>query len=62
MRDLGLNERLISDFGPIGTLKNLIPSMLNLSLENNLLVSWGQVLQLGTELPNLKQLNLSYNR
>jgi hypothetical protein len=60
--ELGINESLVSDFGPIGNLKPLIRMVTNLSLENNLLCNWEQVVQLGIELPQLEQLNLSYNK
>jgi len=36
--------------------------MRNLSLENNLLSSWEQIVHLGTELPKLETLCLSYNK
>ena len=60
--DLGLTNQAIQDFGSIGSLGALTRSVTMLALEDNLLVSWEQVVHLGYELPNLEQLELSYNK
>lgn len=62
VQEMSVNDRIIRDFGKIGSLRALGKNMVNLSLESNLLISWEQVIHLGTELPNLQTLNISYNR
>ena len=61
MTDLSINDLLVRDFGEINTLRPLISNVTNLSLENNLLCNWEQIVHIGTEFPNLTQLNISYN-
>ena len=61
MDEQSINDCLVKDFGPIGTLRPLIRNVWHLSLESNLLCNWEQIITLGKELPALKKLNLSYN-
>lgn len=49
LKEFGLNDKKVLNFGPIGTLKQLIPNMVNLSLENNLFYDWQQIIHLGSE-------------
>lgn len=52
----------ISDLGDQGYLNRLLPNLQILSLEKNLLFSWHQIFQIGVELKNLKELQISSNR
>lgn len=60
--ELCLSEQRVANFGALGTLSNIISSLQNLTLENNLLHNWSQILILGTELKRLQTLSVSYNR
>lgn len=52
----------ISDLGPPGTLRDLIPSTMYLHLDKNLLYSWDQFFQITRELRYLSTLTLTGNR
>jgi Leucine-rich repeat (LRR) protein len=59
--EICLSSLRIQDFGALGGLGNIVPNVRHLTLENNLLHNWSQVLVLGTELPRLESLSVSYN-
>lgn len=59
--ELCLSEQRVASFGALGTLNNIISSLKALTLENNLLHNWSQILILGTELKRLESLSVSYN-
>lgn len=52
----------ISDFGPNGTIQELITSTMYLYLDKNLLHSWDQYFQITKELPYLNTLTLTGNK
>lgn len=59
--EICLSSLRIQDFGALGGLGNIVPNVRHLTLEDNLLHNWSQVLVLGTELPKLESLSVSYN-
>lgn len=59
--ELCLSSQKISNFGGIGGVGKIVSNLKNLTLENNLLHNWSQILVLGTELPRLESLSISYN-
>ena len=61
LKELSLPGCNISDIGPDGSLKQLVPNLLILSLEDNLLYDWNQVYLIGRELKKLESLQLSGN-
>lgn len=52
----------ISEIGPAGCLRRLIPNCMHLYLDKNLLHSWDQFFTITTELPLLRILALTGNR
>jgi len=52
----------ISDIGPPGTLRDLVPGVMNLYLDKNLLYSWDQFFQITSELRYLRVLALTGNK
>lgn len=61
MIDLSLTAQNIQSFGKLGTLTNVVSSLKNLTLEDNLFHNWSQILVLGSELKNLETLSVSHN-
>lgn len=61
-RDITLQFLKISEIGPFGCLRNLIPSCMHLYLDKNLLYSWDQYFQIIRELPYLRILALTGNK
>lgn len=61
-RDITLQFLKISEVGPVGCLRNLIPSCMHLYLDKNLLYSWDQYFQIIRELPYLRILALTGNK
>ena len=61
-RDITLQFLKISEVGPPGTLKNLIPNTMHLYLDKNMLYSWDQFFQITGELKNLRVLALTGNK
>ena len=59
--EICLSGLRIQSFGALGALGNIVPNVRHLTLEDNLLHNWSQVLVLGTELPKLESLSVSYN-
>ena len=59
--ELCLSDQKVASLGAVGSLGNIISSLKNLTLENNLLHNWSQILILGTELKRLENLSVSYN-
>lgn len=59
--ELCLSSQKISNFGSLGGVGKIVSNLKNLTLENNLLHNWSQILVLGTELPKLESLSVSYN-
>ncbi len=59
--EICLSSLRIQDFGALGGLGNIVPNVRHLTLEDNLLHNWSQVFVLGTELPRLESLSVSYN-
>lgn len=59
--ELCLSEQKVANFGQLGSLNNIVSSLKNLTLENNLLHNWSQILILGSELRKLETLSVSYN-
>ena len=62
IRELSLPRCKISDIGPDGSLKALLPSLKVLSIESNLLYDWNQVFLIGRELKGLEELSISGNK
>jgi Leucine-rich repeat (LRR) protein len=66
--DIGQNKsftlqyKRISDLGPPGQLRSLIPNCMSLFLERNFLYSWDQFFLITSQIPNLRTLALSGNR
>mmetsp|Transcript_24180 Transcript_24180/g.37185 ORF Transcript_24180/g.37185 Transcript_24180/m.37185 type:complete len:270 (+) Transcript_24180:489-1298(+) len=61
-RDITLHFRKISDLGPPGTLRNLVPNTMHLQLDKNFLYSWDQFFQITSELRQLRVLVLTGNK
>jgi len=62
IRELSLSNCNISDIGPDGSLRSLVPKLTNLSLESNLLYDWNQIFLIGRELEELQELSIGGNR
>lgn len=62
MRELSLARMDICDVCQEGVISKLLPSLSNLSLEDNLLFDWQQIMLLAAQLPGLRSLSLSGNR
>lgn len=62
IQSISLPDCRICDLGPRGHLNDLLKSLKILSLEDNLLSTYNQVFQLGYELPQLEELQLTNNR
>jgi hypothetical protein len=62
IKELSVPDLIISNLGPEDTLKNIIPSVRNLSLERNLIFDWNQIYQMGREIAHLEQISVSGNR
>lgn len=61
LQSISLADCRICDLGMAGHLSALLRNLRILSLEDNLLSHWDQVLQLGIELPLLNELSLTNN-
>lgn len=61
-RDITLDLMGISDVGPPGELRKLIPGTMNLYLDKNKLYSWDQYFQIIHQLPYLRMITLTGNR
>lgn len=62
IKELSLPQCNISDIGPDGSLRALVPKLTNLSIESNLLYDWNQVFLIGRELKELRELSVSGNK
>lgn len=62
LKNMSLPDLRIADLGIPGSINELLPNLLVLSIERNLLYDWNQVYFIGSELPQLKHLYLSRNR
>jgi len=62
IRELSVSDCHISDIGPDGSLRALVPKLKSLSIESNLLYDWNQVFLIGRELQELSELYLSGNK
>lgn len=61
-RDITLQFLKISDIGPPGTLRTMIPNTMHLHLDKNFLHSWDQFYQITSELRHLRILALTGNK
>ena len=61
-RDISLEFMNISEVGPPGELKKLIPGAMNLYLDKNKLYSWDQYFAITKQLPYLGMVTLTGNR
>ena len=61
-RDITLQFLKISDLGPAGTLRTMIPNTMHLHLDKNFLHSWDQFYQITSELRHLRILALTGNK
>ena len=59
--ELCLSNLKIQDFGSIGSIGRIASNLRHLTLENNLLYNWNQILVMGAEFPRLETLSVSYN-
>ena len=61
-RDITLDNMGISDVGPIGEIRNLIPGTMNLYLDKNKLYNWDQYFDIIKQLPHLRLIVLTGNK
>lgn len=60
--ELCLSNQRIANLGSVGGIGKIVSNLKNLTLENNLLHNWSQIIILGSELPRLESLSVSYNK
>jgi hypothetical protein len=61
-RDITIQFMKISELGPPGTIRSLIPNTMHLHLDKNFLYSWDQFYQITSELRHLRILTLTGNK